>query len=144
MTTFLTLEEMASVIQDYQLYQITTDQGVINQAILAAIDEATSYLNSQYDCTAIFAAVDDQRNVLVLEHCKSIALWYLVRLANADMYYDRVKSYYDSAVKWLEKVAGVGSLGRSLAPNLPLKQTDGVTQTKFRAGSNRKFSHNFD
>lgn len=135
---------MTSVIHDYQLEQITTDPAIISQAILAAIDEATSYLNSQYDCTAIFSATGAARNILVLEHCKSIAAWYLVRLANADIYHDHIKNYYDNAIKWFERVAGVGDSGRQLAPNLPPKKTNGVTQTKFRAGSNTKFSHDFN
>lgn len=135
---------MNSVVADYQLGQITTDSGIINQSILAAIAEATSYLNAQYDCAAIFATEGDKRNILVLEHCKSIALWYLIRLSNADIYYDRVKDYYTNAIGWFKMVAGVGGSGRQLAPDLPIKQSNGVSQTRLRAGSNPKFSHNFD
>lgn len=144
MTQYLTPAEMSSVIADYQLGQLTTDEGVINQAVLAAISEATSYLNAQYDCVAIFGATGEARNILVLEHCKSIALWYLVRLSNADLYYDRVKDYYTSAINWFKSVAGVGTSGRQLAPDLPPKQTGGVTQTRLRCGSTPKFSHNFE
>lgn len=135
---------MNSVVADYQLGQITTDSGIVNQSILAAIAEATSYLNAQYDCEAIFAAEGDKRNILVLEHCKSIALWYLMRLSNADIYYDRVKDYYNNAIGWFKMVAGVGGSGRQLAPDLPIKQNNGVSQTRLRAGSQPKFSHNFD
>lgn len=135
---------MRSVVADYQLEQITTDDGEINQSILAAVAEATSYLNAQYDCETIFSAQGDKRNILVLEHCKSIALWYLIRKSNADIYYDRVKDYYNNAIGWFKMVAGVGDSGRQLAPDLPIKKNNGVTQTRLRAGSQPKFSHNFD
>lgn len=144
MSKFITKEEMNSVISEYQMVQITTDDDVINHSILAAIAEATSFLNAQYDCNAIFNATGDGRNVLVLEHCKSIALWYLIRKCNADIYFDRVKAYYNNAIEWFKMVAGVGSSSRQLAPDLPIKQTDGVAQTRFRGGSLPKFSHNFD
>lgn len=143
MTTFLTPTELTTAILDYQLEQLASDDATINFAILAAIGEATSYLNGKYDCTAIFGAVGDRRNILVLEHCKSLAIWYLVRRSHADIYFDRVKEYYTNAVEWFRSVAGVGSSGRQIAPDLPLKQTGGVTQTKFRAGSRLKFTHDF-
>lgn len=141
---FLTAAELRSVVTDYQMDQLETDDALIDQAILAAVAEATSYLNGAYDCGAIFSAKGTARNVLVLEHCKTIALWYLIRKANADIYFDRVKEYYKTSIEWFRSVAGVGTSGRKLAPDLPIKQADGVPQSSFRTGSNRKFSHNFD
>ena len=81
---------------------------------------------------------------MVFEHCKSLAVFYLVRLANADLYYDRVKDYYKNALKWFERVAGIGEGGRELAPDLPTKKDAGGTViTKIRAGSRPKFNHSW-
>lgn len=142
---FIEPKELTSVIQAHQLEYITDDGVVIQQAILAAISEATSYLNGKYDCAAIFNAQGDKRNVLVLEHCKSMAVWYLVRLSNADMMYDRIKDYYKIAIDWFKQVAGVGESGKTIAPDLPLKKSEsGDAITKARFGSKRKFIHDFD
>ena len=110
-----------------------------------AIQEATSYLNGRYDTAVIFNAEGDGRNALVLEHCKSMAVWYIIRLSNADILFDKAKIYYDNAVEWFKLVAGVGESGKSIAPDLPPKrETDGKIVTTLRAGSNRKFKHSFD
>lgn len=144
MNKFLTSQEMDTVIAEYQLLQITASTDIVNGAILAAIAEATSYLNAKYDCQKIFTAEGDQRNILVLEHCKSIALYYIVRRSNADMYYDKVRDYYKNAKEWLERVAGVNGSGKQLAPDLPAKKSeDGTSQSAFRGDSLAKFSHHF-
>nr|DAT38254.1 MAG TPA: head to tail adaptor [Caudoviricetes sp.] len=138
---FIETEELRTAIKDYTLGQITTDEVVIRSAILMAIQEATSYLNGRYDTIAIFNATGDKRNMLVLEHCKSMAVWYIIRLSNADILFDKAKIYYQNAIEWFKQVAGVGESGKSIAPDLPLKQEDGKVKLKMRFGSNRKFRH---
>ena len=105
---FIEIEELKTAVYNYTLGQITTDDVVIRSAILMAIQEATSYLNGRYDTAAIFNAEGDERNALVLEHCKSMAVWYIIRLSNADILFDKAKIYYDNAVEWFKLVAGVG------------------------------------
>lgn len=141
---FIEKEELNTAIKEYTLGQITTDDVVIRTAILAAIQEASSYLNGKYDCQAVFNATGDARNTLVLEHCKSFAVWYIIRLSNANIVFDKAKIYYDSAVDWFKQVAGVGQSGKTIAPDLPVKKTNGEVQLQMRFGSNRKFRHNFD
>lgn len=141
---FIEKEELNTAIQEYTLGHITADDVVIRTAILAAIQEATSYLNGKYDCQAIFNATGDNRNILVVEHCKSMAVWYIIRLSNANIVFDKAKIYYDSAVDWFKQVAGVGSSGRTIAPDLPIKKTNGEVQLQMHFGSNRKFRHSFD
>ena len=137
-------EELKTAVYAYTLGKITTDDVVIKQAILAAIDEATSYLNGKYDTVKIFNAQGEERNVILLEHCKSIAVWYIIRLGNAQLLFDKAKIYYDNAKDWLEKVAGIHSTGKSIAPDLPLKTEDGQVKSKIRICSKRKFKHHFD
>ncbi len=141
---FIEKEELYSAIYQHTLGGITADETVIRTAILAAIDEASSYLNARYDCQAIFNATGDERNILVLEHCKSIAVWYILRLSNANVFYDKAKVYYDSAISWFRDVAGVGESGKTIAPLLPLRKVDGLVKTQLRCGSNLKFNHHFN
>lgn len=141
---FIQQDELTSAIYAYTLGHIQADPAMIRSAILAAIQEASSYLNGKYDTQAIFNAQGDDRNILVLEHCKTIAVWYILRPSNADMIYDKARDYYTQAIDWFKLVAGVGESGRSIAPDLPPKKADGQVLTKMRYGSNRKFRHNFD
>lgn len=143
---FLTPEELLSAIQDYQLADITgepIDGGIARSAILAAIEEATGYLNAKYDCQAIFSAEGNNRNVLLLEHCKSIAVWYILRRGNTDIIFDRAKEYRKAAIDWLTKVSGTDPNLGTIAPDLPLKKVDGQVQTRFRYGSGKKFTHDY-
>lgn len=123
---------------------LQADDVAIDQAILMAIQEATSYLNGKYDCVKIFNAQGNERNPLVLEHCKSMAVWYLLRISNANYLFEKAKIYYDNAIAWLKLVAGVGESGKTIAPDLPVKQADdGTTVSKIRMSSNPKFTHSF-
>lgn len=136
---FITQEELSSVIYDWQLGELTDDPAVIDAAIMAAIEEAISYLAPQYDTDKIFSAVGDERNILLVEHIKSMAVWYLVRLSNADMIFERIKSYYDNAIAWLTKIAD-----GKIAPNLPpQKDESGAVVSRLKMGSRPKFTHDF-
>lgn len=142
---FIEPKEMNSVIYEYQLTGITAEDSIVRRAILAAIGEASSYLNAKYDCRAIFSAEGQERDPLVLEHCKSMALWFLLRLSNADILYDKIKDYHLAAVDWFKSVAGINESGKTIAPDLPLKKTEeGEVMLKMRFGSRAKFSHGFD
>lgn len=139
---FINPKELDTVIHDYQLAEITEDENIVKKAILASIAEATSYLSSKYDCNKIFAARGENRNPILLEHCKSIAVWYLIRRSNIDLIHDRIKDYYKEAVMWLARVAGVSNEGRSITPDLPLLQDEqGNKIIKMRMGSHAKFDH---
>ena len=155
---FITPAELKSVAYEYQLQQITEDSpDIVQMAIEAAVEEMKSYLNPtgqrqwkdgrpRYDVAAIFGATGANRNALVLELCKSMALYYVCRLANVDIIEEKVKERYDRAVDWLEKVAGVGKYANApaIAPNLPIleESTDETSATQpFRFGSREKFNH---
>jgi phage gp36-like protein len=137
---FITTEELKSVAYSYQLQQIVeNDETIIQMAIDAAIEEARSYLTARYDCNAIFSATGGDRNPLILELCKDIALWYIVRLSNVDMLYENVKERYDRAIDYFNRVA------KSLiSPNLP-QSTDehGNSQYPMRFGSMDKQKYDY-
>ena len=143
-TPFITPEEIYTAIEEYQLQAIAPEAKDVRTAILAAIQEAASYLNGKYDCHAIFSATGDDRHVLLVEHCKSIAVWYMLRRNNTDILFERAKEYYKAAKEWLAMVAGVHESGRTIAADLPLRKVDGIAQTKTRSGSVPKFNSFFD
>ena len=141
---FIERDELRTVIKNSTMGGLQADDVAVDQAILMAIQEATSYLNGKYDCNKIFNAQGKERNPLVLEHCKSMAVWYLLRISNANYLFEKAKIYYDNAIAWLKLVAGVGESGKTIAPDLPVKQTeDGTTVSKIRMSSNPKFTHSF-
>ena len=112
---FITDEELRSVAYSYQLEQIVdNDPTILQMSIDAAVEEASSYLSSRYNAKAVFAAEGKERNPLLLELTKDIALWYIIRLSNVDIIYDSVKERYDRAVKWLDRVAA-----GTITPDLP-------------------------
>ena len=136
---FITPDELKTVMYTYQVNEITdNDTDIAQMAIDAAVGEMKGYLR-KYDTKAIFTATGTDRNPLVMELCKSIAAWYLIRLANVDMLYSQIKERYDRAVSWLTKVADGG-----LFPELPLITAEsGEVQTTMRTGSQPKFNHHY-
>lgn len=144
---FITKEELQTAIYEYQIAEIMEDDAddiALRHAIAAAVSEASSYLHAKYDIRAIFAAEGDGRHPLLVEHVKSIAVWYIIKRSNTDMVFDRAREYYKAAVDWLKLVAGIGTDSETIAPDLPLRTDDeGNISTSFRFGSNPKFSHDW-
>jgi len=153
---FLTQEELNTVIYDYQLEQITeANPDITSLAIAASVEEMKGYLNPsgqrqwkdgrpRYDTNAIFSAVGENRNPLILELCKSISLYYICRLANVDIIQERITQRYDRAIDWLEKVAGVGKYAGApgIAPDLPVESSE-QAPSPIRFGSREKFNHEY-
>lgn len=112
---FIQEEELRSVAYSYQLEQIVeNDATILQMAIEAATEEVRGYLSSRYDTDAAFAATGADRNPLLVEITKDIALWYIIRLSNVDIIYEPVKERYDRAVQWLDRVAR-----GTITPDLP-------------------------
>lgn len=137
---FIQEEELRSVAYNYQLEQIVeNDATILQMAIEAATEEVRGYLSSRYDTTAAFAATGADRNPLLVEITKDIALWYIIRLSNVDIIYEPVKERYDRAVQWLDRVAS----GR-ITPNLPAATDDnGEYLQPMRYGSMPKQQYDY-
>lgn len=122
---FLTAEELKTVAYAYQIEDIIEgDNTIVPIAIEASVEEMRSYLRSRFDVTAVFSAIGEERNALILELCKDIALWQLVRLSNPDIIFERGKDRYDRAIEFLNKVAkGL------ISPTLPLIQDESGEET---------------
>lgn len=87
--------------------------------------------------TAIFSAAGADRNALILENTKVIAVWNILKLSNAETLYDVWRERYDRVIQFMTKVAE-----GAVTPDLPARRGgDGEIATKIRMGSNTKFNH---
>ena len=150
---YLTKEELKSVIYDYQIEQITEDDDdIVEMAIAAAIEEVKSYFTANYqhrftdgryvyDVDAIFAAEYEDRNPLVLQMTKTVAVWHVIQLCNADVIYEHVKERYDRAVAWLKQLAN-GEVTLTSLPRLDPNSADNPNNRDlFIYGSRPKFNY---
>lgn len=137
---FISVEEMQSVIYEHVMDDISAnDDATVQQCIEAAVGEMKSYMSSRYDVDTIFAATGDNRDPLILENTKVIAVWNLIRLSNSELIYQQWRERYDRVVKFMEQVAS-----GSIAPALPIATDEsGNPIIKSRFGSNPKFNHNY-
>lgn len=151
---FLTPAELKTVAYNYQVTEITeSDNDISLQAIATAEEEVKGYLRSNnkkeyqdgrlvYDITAIFSQTGSNRNALILQYTKVVALWHLLILCNLDIIHEHVKERYDRVVDYLKKV----NKG-DVTLNLPLLEKsdedgDGLPDNPpFRFGSRSKFNH---
>jgi phage gp36-like protein len=149
---FITVQELNSVIYDYQLTQITAQNtDIALTAIATAEQEVKSYLTSnnlkqwqdgrpRYDVDLIFAAQGTNRNALIMQHVKTVAVWYVCQLSNPDIIYEHIKERYDRAIDYLNRIAK-GTVTLNL-PVLVDTDTDPATQKQpFRFESRTKFNH---
>jgi phage gp36-like protein len=113
---YITIEELKSALYSYQAQEIAeADNDILLMNIAAAEAEVRSYLAALYDVNAIFSATGVNRNPLLMELVKNIAVWYIVRLSNVDLIYQHAKERYDAAIEWLNRVAE-----EKITPDLPL------------------------
>jgi phage gp36-like protein len=149
---FITVSELYTSIYDYQLQQIVEQNNDIAlTAIATAEQEVRSYLTSnnlkqwqdgrpRYDVDLIFAMVGTARNALIVQHVKTVAVWYVCQLSNPDIIYEHIKERYDRAIDYLNRVSK-GAVTLNL-PVLIDSNTDPATQKQpFRFGSRIKFNH---
>lgn len=152
---FIEKEDLGSVLYEYQLDQITDgNDDIVAQACSAAIEEAMSYLTPNpdnrawldgrflYDVEAIFSATGDDRHSLIVQHCCTIAKWYVAELCNADFIYEKAKERYDRAIQWFTKIAN-GTINLKTLPKLVRDETTAGDKQPFQFGSRVKFNHDY-
>lgn len=137
---FITVQEMKTVIYDHVMDDISAnDDATVQQCIEAAVSEMKSYLASRYDVERIFRAEGNDRDPLILENTKVIAVWNLIRLSNSELIYEQWRERYDRVIDFLKQVAE-----GSITPTLPIATDEqGNPIIKSRFGSNPKFQHNY-
>ncbi|ECO5453742.1 DUF1320 domain-containing protein [Parabacteroides merdae] len=136
---FIEISELNTVAAEYKVEEITDyDSSIAQQCILAAVKRVRRLLSGRYDVDAIFSTTGEERDAELVEICKNIALWFLIRRCNVDILYNRVKETYDRDMAYLRELKE-----GSIPSDLPLRETDGQPVSMLRAGSNRKFSHSW-
>ena len=166
---FLEIEEMKSVLYQYQMSEIAEgDDEIILDGICAGVEEVRGYFEASnarretasfsaqqyssykiYDVDAIFNVEGEQRNAFVLRLCKRVAAWNICELSNVDVIYQHVKERYEQTIATLEKIAGMGEFAKSQmvisslpSPEKSPEQEEQQANAKpFRAGSRPKFNH---
>jgi len=136
---FIEISELSTVAAEYKVEEITDyDSSIAQQCILAAVKRVRRLLSGRYDVDSIFTATGEERDAELVEICKNIALWFLVRRCNVDILYNRVKETYDRDMAYLRELKD-----GSIPSDLPLRETGGQPVGVFRSGSNRKFTHSW-
>jgi Protein of unknown function (DUF1320) len=131
-TPIIAPSDLTTHIYPEILYEITrSDAGTIasNQqaltAIQGAVDELKIYM-TKYDKVAIFGdqvlavAPTWTPDSLMLDIVKTVAIWKLMNLANASLYYESWKERYNASIKTMEKIQA----GKADPPSWPQKQVE--------------------
>ncbi len=152
---FIEKSDLGSVLYEYQIDQITDgNDDLVAQACNAAIEEAKSYLTPNvedkkwldgrllYDVETIVSQTGNDRHSLIVQHCCTMAKWYVAELCNADFIYEKAKERYDRAVDWFTKVAK-GTINVSSLPQLTRDETTAGDKQPFQFGSRAKFNHDY-
>lgn len=137
---FLEPDELESSLYGHVIDEITNnDRQLVAQAIAAAVQEVKSFLYTRYDVEHIFDKRGDERNALILENVKTVTVWNVIKLCNAETIYDMWRDRYDRVINWLKEVAK----GAAVADLPLLTDNNGDAVLKIRMSSNPKFHHSF-
>lgn len=113
---FITDEDYKVVIGDTALKvvsQVSADNRANAEA--EAQEEISGYLRPKYDCAAVFAAEDTQRNRLIVMYTCDIALYHMSAAMPQKMGSEIREERYKRAIEWLE-----GVQAGKIIPDLPL------------------------
>lgn len=131
---YLSIQELKTHLYEEIANEITRDDdAIVQEAILAAIDELKGYL-TKYNTNAIFTFIEDEpfatenlwlagRDRKLLSVAKDVATWHLIRLCNPNIELQLRRVMYEDAVSWLK-----GVQSGKIDPNLPLPDPTGVNQ----------------
>lgn len=153
---FLIAQELKSVIREYKVNHIAdNDPANITVAINTAITEVASRLVSKndrskndgrlkIDTKALFLQQGDERNPLILELTKIVALWWLLPRSNAGVDWEVVRDRYSASIDYIKDLA-TGEANDLTLPTIeePIDEDGNPISTAkpFRMGSRAKFNH---
>jgi phage gp36-like protein len=112
---FLTQSDFDTAIKADNLNQIlNNNMGLLDAAVLAAVQEIQSYLKSKYDVASIFSKTGEERNAQVVMYAIDISLYHIhARVAPRQLPEARV-ARYEQSVEWLK-----GVMRGNIIPDLP-------------------------
>lgn len=130
---FLEIEEMKTVAAEYKLEEITDyDDTIVQACMLAAVQRVTRLLSGRYDVEKVFSATGNERDAELLEICKNIALWFLIRRCNVDILYSRVKEAYDRDMSYLKEL-----MKGDIPSGFPSGKTAGIRSARYASAVTR-------
>lgn len=134
---FLAKSDLSLSILTDELDEITrgTD-AIVTEAIDSATGEAKTYLFDSYDTDAIFSATGSNRNAMVVQVVRDIAIYRIVASCQAGINMDDRQERYDAAIAWLRMVKK-----QETFPDLPVRAV--TKQTIVRSGSKPKRGNYF-
>ncbi len=112
------------------------DESIIPFAIEAAQSQVEGYLN-YYDCDTIFSKSGTDRNTLLIQFIRDIAVFNMIGIFNPGIDYEDKKDRHDRAVRYLERVQA----GKA-TPVLP-KKAEEEKVNKITSGSNKKRNNHY-
>lgn len=138
---FITDEDYKVVIGD-QALRVVSQVSAENRANAEAeaIEEIAGYLRPKYDTGAIFSAVGNDRNKVIVMYTCDCALYHMAASTPQKMGMEIRKERYERAIKWLE-----GVQAEKIIPDLPLATDENGEPTGFlfKFDSQKKLKHNW-
>jgi phage gp36-like protein len=134
---FLAKSDLSLSILTDELDEITRNtDAIVTEAIDSATGEAKTYLFDSYDTDAIFSATGSNRNSMVVQVVRDIAIYRIVGACQAGIDLTDRRERYEAAVAWLKMVKK-----QETFPDLPLRAV--TKQVHIRYGSQPKRVNRF-
>lgn len=118
------------------------DNGMIQAAIDAAIDEAKGYC-SRFRVDQIFENVDAvpgwKYDSILTMHLKNMARWHFITVSNPDINWEDAEIRYSNALRWLREV----QKGQVVPTGWPLVTEPEGADSYFHLSSNPKRKNHF-
>ena len=100
---FIEINELNSVLDENYINEITQgDELLLIDVIETAEEEMRGYL-AKYDVQAIFNAKGKERNKLLVQFCKDIAIYNLIELDQSGVDVAARTKRYERAITWLKQ-----------------------------------------
>jgi len=100
---FLKITDLDTVILTEERIEITrNDETVVIAMLKVAEQEMRTYLADSYDVDAIFSAVDDDRDAMLVKLGADIAAYHLVGRDQAGQDNEDRRRRYDRSIAWLK------------------------------------------
>ena len=136
MSQFVNIEDYdASVHREILDALVRDDQSLVEICEDRAIAEMRCYLSKRYDCDAIFSALGEDRNQLILMMVIDIAVYHIFCIHNPQKLSQVRKDRYERAVEWMRAVADE-EISIEGVPMLPEDERASKASLMFK--SNRK------
>lgn len=136
MSQFVNIEDYdASVHREILDALVRDDQSLVEICEDRAIAEMRCYLSKRYDCDAIFSALGEDRNQLILMMVIDIAVYHIFCIHNPQKLSQIRKDRYERAVEWMRAVADE-EISIEGVPMLPEDERASKASLMFK--SNRK------